>query len=309
MQAVILAAGVGSRLRPLTNYKPKTLVRVNNEPIIKFILDSLIINKIDKIIICTGYESKIVNYCKQNYPNIDLEFVYNKDYDVTNNMYSLYLAKNFINDDFILMNADLVIESDIITGMINHPGSLIGVKKGKYIEESMKIIVEGNVVKGISKKIKKEDAYGTSIDIYKIEKKYKKIIDEELIRVIEREKDLQQWTEVMLNNLFSSDKLIANPYDIGDKKWFEIDNIDDLSEAEKLFNSKINRLSHKKKYFLDIDGTLMLGNKLIDGTLEFMDKLIKNNKNYYIITNNSSKNPVEYVQKLKKLITVFQLKI
>lgn len=302
MQAVILAAGIGSRLRPLTNYKPKTLVHVNGKPIIEFIIDALVLNKINNIIICTGYNSdKIINFCKQNYPNVDFEFVHNKDYDITNNMYSLYLAKNFINDDFILMNADLAIESSIVTGMLSEEGNLVGAKKGKFIEESMKIIVNDGVIKSISKKINKDNAYGTSIDIYKIQKQDKKIIEEELLRIIEREKDFNQWTEVMLDNLFKSGKLIARPYDIGEKKWFEIDDFYDLNQAEIMFNNCIRKLSDRKVYFLDIDGTLMVGDKLLEGVRGFIAKLLEKNKKFYIITNNSSKTPTQYVNKFKDL--------
>jgi HAD superfamily hydrolase (TIGR01450 family) len=165
----------------------------------------------------------------------------------------------------------------------------------------MKIIVENNIIKEISKKIDKQRAYGCSIDVYKIKKEDLSEIKSEMKRIIENEGDLNQWTEVMLDNLLKSKKIVMNPYNINPAKWFEIDNFDDLAAAELLFNQNISKISDKKIYFIDKDGTLILKNQKIKGTDIFLNELKKKDKIFYVITNNSSKTPIEHWINLREL--------
>ena len=104
MKAIILAAGLGSRLRPLTDSIPKCMVEVNGVKIIDRQINNLIANKINDIYV---YKSEILReYLKSHYPFVNV--INNSDYENTNNMYSLFLAKDYvIGSDFLLMNADV----------------------------------------------------------------------------------------------------------------------------------------------------------------------------------------------------------
>lgn len=304
MKAIILAAGIGSRLQPMTNKKPKTLVDVNGKPMLGHIIDAInSINEVDEIIICTGFESsQIVNYCETNYKYNVFQYINNKDFQDTNNMYSLYLAKDFIDGDFLLMNADLVFDVDVIKGLFLMDGSAVAVDKGNYLEESMKVTVgKDGFILGISKKIKKEKAYGCSIDVYKISDEDSEKLISEMEDIIENQKDLNQWTEVVLDNLFRENKIKAKPFNIGKSRWYEIDNYKDLSKAEILFNENIKKLKSKKVYFIDRDGTLTLGGEVINGASDFIEKLKKKDKHFFVTTNNSSKSPREHFNKLKSI--------
>jgi HAD superfamily hydrolase (TIGR01450 family) len=302
MKAIILAAGIGSRLRPMTNEKPKTLVKVNNKPMLGHIIDALFLNGIRDVIVCTGFQSnQIVNYCKNNYPLINFIFVENKDYEDTNNMFSLFLARAYLNDDILLMNADLVFDSDIIKGLINEKGTAVAVDVGRYMEESMKVVLGDGTIRNISKKITKEASYGCSIDVYRISKEDAKFLSLEMEDIIENKKDKNQWTEVMLDNLFSSGKVMARPFDIKNMRWYEIDNYEDLSSAEMLFNDKLRDIKNKKIFFIDRDGTLTLGEGVIDGVIDFLRYLRKEGKYFFVATNNSSLTPQEHLDKLNKM--------
>lgn len=302
MKALILAAGIGSRLRPITNNKPKTLVNINGKPILGYVLDSLESNGIREIVICVGFFSDlIINYCELNFPQLNFKFVENKEYDTTNNMYSLYLAKDYLDDDMLIMNGDVVFDKEIIKNLILQKGSVVAVDVKEYFEESMKIIVgRDNLVTGISKKFSKKEAYGCSIDIYKIDKKDLENIKKETSQIIEKDKDLNQWTEVMLDNLFKKGELPARPYDINKYKWCEVDNFEDLSRAEIQFNYKLSSLKNKKIFFIDRDGTLTLDNSKIDGTDNFIAALKKKGKKFYVVTNNSSRTPQGHLEVLNK---------
>lgn len=236
MKAIILAAGIGSRLRPLTNNIPKCLVEVNNKSIIEYQIDAYLEAKVEEIIIITGYLSKhLVEFIQKKYKSENIKFIENKNYNDTNNMYSLYLAKDYLLDkNFILSNADVVFDKNMVKDLIsyNDNTSLISVDKGNFLDESMKIIVKDETITSISKQIKKSDAYGVSIDLYKFNKSDSNILFEEIKKIIEVEKNLNSWTEVALNNILN--KTNFKPFDIENKFWYEIDNHEDLKIAKDI---------------------------------------------------------------------------
>jgi len=239
MKAIILAAGKSTRLRPLTNEIPKTLLKVNNKPIISHILDSLDQNSVKNVIICVGYRaSQIIEYCKSTYPKMNIFFVENKDYSNTNNMYSLYLARKYFDDDLILFNGDCIHDPTIIKEMIKQQKTTMAVDTKSYHHESMKICVNKNgIIEKMGKTIPPEQTFGCSVDIFKISKNDLKSVRDELERFIEKEKNLNEWIEAMFEKLFKNKIIKASTYDVSGKNWYEIDTFEDLEEARSLFNN------------------------------------------------------------------------
>jgi HAD superfamily hydrolase (TIGR01450 family) len=302
LDAVILAAGFGSRLRPMTLEKPKTLIEVGGIPMLEYILNSLAKNGVQNVFIVVGYQKdKIIQFCKDNFSNLHFRFIENPIYFETNNMYSLYLAKDYLINDFYLMNADLVFDNEVITRLSKTDKTSIAVKKDVYLEESMKVKVNEGKIANISKSISSKEAYGVSIDVYKIIKKDISIIKSELDEIIDVDKNLHQWTEVMLDNLFTKRAIDAIPCDVSYLKWFEIDSYEDLLNAETLFNENLCLLKRKKIFFVDGDGTLILGDKIINGANDFLNVLKQKNKLTFLCTNNSSKTKHSHLKKFNSL--------
>src|SRR5580698_3260661 len=108
MKAVILAAGIASRLRPLTDNTPKCLLKVGDKIILELTIDNIIANNIDDVIIVTGYlEEQIKNFVSVKYPHLNVAYIYNDIYSSTNNIYSLWLAKDsLLGDEMLLMDSD-----------------------------------------------------------------------------------------------------------------------------------------------------------------------------------------------------------
>ncbi|MEM5843612.1 MAG: HAD-IIA family hydrolase [Candidatus Aenigmatarchaeota archaeon] len=297
MKVIILAAGMGSRLRPLTDAKPKSMVKVNGIPIIDYQIRAYLNAGVSEsdIYVAVGYRSEIIsNYVKSQYPEINI--IVNKNYKNTNNMFSLYLCLTAIEeDDIIISNGDCIYDFNIIREFINCGlDNSIACDKGYYSEENMKIIVQGKRILHISKEIKQQNAYGTSIDLYKISKKSIPILKSIINEMISSNPNL--WMEFALDKLFQFVEF--NPFNIDGKRWMEIDTLDDLLEAERKF-SKIS-LKDKKSIIFDLDGTVYLGEMPIKGTVEF---IIRNSNIYdiYFMTNNTSKKLDDYVLKLNKL--------
>ena len=240
MKAVILAAGLGSRLRPITNEVPKCMVPLNGIRIIDKQIDNLLKAGVTEIYVVSGYLHEVLDsHLKDSYPNVTI--IANPRYDQTNNMYSLFLTSKYVKGkEFLLMNSDVYYDDNIIIGMLEGIDcSKIACDRTQYLEESMKITLNGDKIGHISKKITEKDYYAVSIDVYRISSKDSKILFAEVENTIICRKDENSWTEVALDMIF--DKCDFHPYVI-EGRWYEIDNHDDLALAEKIFAG--DRLEH-----------------------------------------------------------------
>lgn len=303
--AIILAAGIGSRLYPLTETSPKSLVKVNGREILDYQIQGYLKAGIkeENIYIVTGYRHDMISeYLNQYYSKV--HEIYSPDYLTTNNMYSLYLGLNEINkigfqnlDYLFINNADCLYDEKLMFEFVNSEyKNAIASEIGTYIEESMKVVQgEDKNLINIAKTIKKEDAIGVSVDLYKYSTQTVKRLFEIVKDFIEVKKDLKQWTEVAFPELFKTEKVF--PFDIKHKKWVEVDNNEDLLLADNLFSDF--SIKTKKALICDMDGTLYLGKEPIHEAIDF----VKTNKdlNYYFLTNNTSKIPQDYADRLSNL--------
>lgn len=235
MKALILAAGLGSRLAPLTNNCPKALVTVSGQPIIMNQIKCLYENGINDIVVIAGYKSDILKrVVSERYRHVT--FLDNKDYETTNNMYSAYLAKDYLcGEAFLMMNADVFFDSSVISSLMDFSAeAAIVTDTGNYLAESMKVRGGEKGLTKISKKIVREEALGVSIDVYKISETLGKAFFDKCEEYIEVKKDQNLWSEVALNDILTNFEVQPCPLK---GRWIEIDTIEDLKEAERLFSN------------------------------------------------------------------------
>ena len=302
IKVIILAAGIGSRLNPLTLKKPKCMVKVDGISLIEHQLNAYLNASLEEnsIYVVVGYKSQIIKqFLNENYSGVNI--IENKDYLNTNNMYSLYLALNELklnnSEPLFINNGDCVYDPAIISEMVtNNQQNLIASDKDSYIQESMKINVEGENIVDISKELPEDSSFGVSIDLYKLSSEATEKLKDIIENYIHTQKELNLWTEVAIKDLLSYETF--SPYNIKGKSWVEIDNLDDLAVADIKFSSL--DLKNKKCFIMDLDGTVYLGNKPINGTINFINQNM-NNKDFYFLTNNTSKIPHDYVENLQKL--------
>lgn len=233
MKALILAAGLGTRLAPITNDRPKSLVTVNGVPILFKQIENLHENGITDITVISGYKAEVLeSEVHAKWPEIKI--INSIDYANTNNMYSAYLGKDAVaGSDFLMMNADVFYDSSVIKALLAfESANAIVTEIGQYIKESMKVIETDGRLVSISKQVTAEDAYGTTIDVYKFSNIGGAAFFEKCREYIEDKKELMLWSEVALNDILPEVIFKACPLD---GRWLEIDNLDDLVAAEKLF--------------------------------------------------------------------------
>lgn len=239
-KALILAAGFGSRLAPITDNIPKSLVPVNGKPILFKQIENLIENRISDITIISGYKADVLKKAvHEKWPEIHV--VESVEYATTNNMYSAWLGiKSMFPDgkidSFLMMNADVFYDVSVLTALLkNEAQDAIVVDMGRYIEESMKVVKKDGRLIGISKKITPEDALGSSIDVYKFSKEGGTAFLEACRRYIEDKKELKLWSEVALNDVLEEGKVSFHECPL-EGRWIEIDNHEDLAAATELFS-------------------------------------------------------------------------
>lgn len=240
MKAVILAAGTASRLRPLTNNTPKCLLKVGEHPILELTIRNLIMNNINELVIVTGFEQqKIKDYISVRFPQLNVNYIYNNLFDTTNNIYSLWLAKDvLLGNEIILLDSDIIFDYKIIERLINSGyENCLALKKHKLGEEEIKVKADTTgKVQEISKVVPPSLAAGESIGIEKFgEKSLYKLFDIIDNFIIEQKKVNIFYEAAFEQMIKEGDDIYA--VDTTDLMCMEIDTADDLNIADKLIKS------------------------------------------------------------------------
>jgi choline kinase len=237
LKAVILAAGVASRLKPLTENTPKCLLKIGKKIILERTIDNLIQNNIDDIIIVTGFlQEQIVNFISTNYPELKVEYLYNEKYDSTNNIYSLWMTKDLVlNDDMLLMDSDILFDHKIIELLLNSGDeNCLAIRSDHELsEEEIKVTVdEERAIKKINKVVDPKIAIGESIGIEKFSSNYLQklfaILDDKILN----RGEVNQWYEAAFEeSIESGSKIYA--VDVNGLKCMELDTVEDIESARK----------------------------------------------------------------------------
>lgn len=170
MKAVILASGVGKRLRPLTDSVPKPLIKIGDKTILDYQLESLIKHGIENIIVTTGpFKEKLEDYVLNNY-RIKVRFVKNPRYETTNYIYSLWLTKNFIDSDVLLLHGDVLLDGVLIGKLIESKDNRALVNREiRPPEKDFKALIENSRVTRIGVELSGPNAYFCA-PVYKFSK-------------------------------------------------------------------------------------------------------------------------------------------
>ena len=244
MQAIILAAGMGKRLGEHTKNNTKCMVPVNGVRLIDRMLTQLSTLDLNRVVIVVGYEgAKLMEYIGNRYDDkLKIEYVYNHIYDKTNNIYSLALAKQQMEeDDTLLLESDLIFDSEMLDMLVKHPDANLALvaKYETWMDGTMVCIDnDRNIVNFIPKKAFKysdTDKYYKTVNIYKFSKEF---LRDKYVPF------LDSYSKVMGNNEYYENVLriisFLNNTDlkalpITTEKWYEIDDKQDLDFAECLF--------------------------------------------------------------------------
>jgi choline kinase len=169
MKAVILAAGQGTRIRSVHGEHPKCLIEVDNTTILDHQLEALSMAGIDDVAIVVGYEkNQIIEHVKSRQASVTqrIRFFENPAFAITNNIYSLWLALEWLRgDSFVVLNADVIFDPEILSAALGSSAPISMIVDPLWRDETMKVVVEGDHVIRMSKKISREEFSGTYIGV------------------------------------------------------------------------------------------------------------------------------------------------
>ena len=243
MQAIILAAGMGSRLKELTKNNTKCMVKVNGVTLIDRMLHQIEKNKIDRIIIVVGYKGEILKeYINSLDIKIPITFVENPIYNKTNNIYSLYLAREYLTkDDTLLFESDLIFEDNLITMLIDDPRLTLALvdKYEAWMDGTcVKLYENSNIdafVPGSKFKYDEIDEYYKTINIYKFSKNFSETHYVPFLEAYSKALGNNEYYEQVLKVITMLDDSELKAKKINGEKWYEIDDVQDLDIAETIF--------------------------------------------------------------------------
>ena len=234
MIAVILAAGISSRLRPLTNETPKSLLRVGATPLLQRILQSLHRNSIRECVIVTGYyKEKVEDFVQSLSLPITVSFAENPLYATTGNNYSLWSAHAHVGErDMLIMDGDLLFDSRLLTLLIHspHKNGLIIRRIGHLGAEEIKVEVnQSGIVTRIGKEIDPAAAAGESIGI----EKFSADTTQVLFETLSRRKVRNEFYEASFQEMIDGG-VAVHAVDSSGLPCMEIDTVEDLTTANEL---------------------------------------------------------------------------
>ena len=235
MKTVILAAGAGSRLKPLTDHMPKCLLKVGVKSILEMTIENLLATNNSEIIIVTGYlENKIREFIRERFRHLQITYIYNELYASTNNIYSLWLAKDeVLGNDMMMLDSDIVFDERIISKLQNSGyKNCLALKRHEVHDEEIKVKTDAHgCVIEIGKEVNVSLAEGESIgiEIFGIEALTELyfILDRKVVT----EKEVNQFYEAAFQELSDNNLFIV---DTTEYFCMEIDTEEDLKIAEGL---------------------------------------------------------------------------
>lgn len=269
MQAIILAAGMGKRLKDLTDDNTKCMVKVNGVTIIERMLGQLDKLDLSSIIIVVGYKAKeLIDYINTLDVKTPIQYVNNDIYDSTNNIYSLYLARNYmLQEDTLLLESDLIFEDSLLRKIVDDPyPSLALVAKYESWMDGTVVTIDNNnnILSFLDKKhfkFKDINSYYKTVNIYKFSKSFSNSHYVPFLEAYSKALGDNEYYEQVLKVITLLDKPEIKASVLQDEMWYEIDDVQDLDIAESIFTQSSD---DKLKKFQNRYGGYWRYPKLID---------------------------------------------
>ncbi len=226
--AIILAAGRGGRLGPLTAEKPKCLLRVGTGSLLDHQLDALRANELESVVVVAGYRAEAVEAELAGRASLLL----NPRHAETNSLYSLWLARQHAQDGFVLLNADVLFDPEILRRVLAapHPDALSVERRERFEAEEMKVELEGERIVSLGKSLPAERAQAENVGVLKYSAAGAQALFDKVEELLAAGAE-KQFAPYGFNALAAERPLHAVP--IEGLPWIEIDFVEDLLRARE----------------------------------------------------------------------------
>lgn len=262
MQAIILAAGMGKRLGRYTKEGTKCMVPINGKTLIEYTIESLVANNISKLVMVIGYKGNVLKnfisekFNSSNLNGMKIEYIENPVYDKTNNIYSLFLAKEELaNDDTLLLESDLIFKPSIISNLIKSKDKNLAVVSHfeSWMDGTCTLLDDKNEITGILDKSHFNwndiDQYYKTVNIYKFSKDFSANYYIPFLEAYQKAFGKNEYYEQVLKVLSFLSVTSLKGFVVSGEDWYEIDDPADLSIAENKFADTKEKISLLQKRY------------------------------------------------------------
>ena len=235
--ALLLAAGTGSRLYPLTQNVPKCLTLVNEVSILERLVICLNQQGFKRLVIVTGYQEKCIrDFLGARYGEMTIEYIYCPRYNTTNNIYSLWMSRNIINEPFMLVESDLVFDESLLDDM-RYPNRIAIARMQPWMNGTTVTINKSQQVKRFlnGTSVYPDEIRHKTVNIYSFSLSSWRGIIKKLNQHISAG-SVNCYYETVFAEMIADGSLSLLAVSFDNKRWYEIDTIADMKEAEKLFS-------------------------------------------------------------------------
>ncbi|WP_022772876.1 aminotransferase class I/II-fold pyridoxal phosphate-dependent enzyme [Butyrivibrio sp. AE2015] len=243
MQAIILAAGMGKRLKDLTQNNTKCMVKVNGVTLIDRMLHQIENQRLSRIIIVVGYEGqKLIDYIATLDITTPITYINNPIYDKTNNIYSLALAKDWlVKDDTLLFESDIIFEDDVLNTLVQDQRDTLALvdKYESWMDGTcVKLNAEDEIIDFVPGKkfdFNNTTDYYKTVNLYKFSKHFSETHYVPFLDAYQAALGENEYYEQVLRVIAMLDEPVIKAKRLFGQRWYEIDDIQDLDIAESLF--------------------------------------------------------------------------
>ncbi|RLI78434.1 glucose-1-phosphate thymidylyltransferase [Archaeoglobales archaeon] len=255
MQAVVLAAGEGTRLRPLTFTKPKVMLPIANKPILEHLIDELVKAGIDEVVLIVGYkDERVRNHFGKEWNNVSIEYATQRKQQGTAD--ALKAASHLVNDEFLMLNGDAIVSSNDITKIVKANGNVIAVKEVPNPQDFGVVEIQNGFVKSIIEKPEKPATNLINAGIYKFDEKILDYVERTQLSI----RGEYEITESISLAIANNEKFKA----VRIEEWIDIGYPWDMLKANEYMLNKIERkIEGKIEENVVIKGKVVVGEDTI----------------------------------------------
>ncbi len=248
-KAVILSAGQGRRLLPLTESSPKCLLPISGKTIIEWQIDALLATGIEEISVVTGFQTGLVEaLLQQRYPDHkQIRTLFNPFFEVADNLASCWIARSVMDCNFLLLNGDTVFDVSLLTQVLESESAPITLSidyKKVYDADDMKVqLDEKGLVKHVNKTLSEDQIDAESIGLIYFRSNGPILFRDAVEEALRYPAELKSWYLTIIDAL--AGKHLVNVCAISGHRWCEIDYSSDLTKAQELFSEQ-NNMEHNE---------------------------------------------------------------
>lgn len=235
MRAIILSAGQGRRLMPLTESMPKCCLPLDGKSLLEWQIEALAANGVSEVVVVTGFGHHVVENVLEQVHGISVRTLYNPFYALSDNLGTCWVARSEMNQPFLLINGDTVFEAALLGRLLHskpvHPITLATDRKTQYDDDDMKIIADGERLLRVGKKLEREHVNGESIGMMVFTQAGADAFVAKVEQLMGGPDGLARWYLSAIDELARGGQVgICSIHGLG---WCEVDDLDDLRHAGK----------------------------------------------------------------------------